>query len=199
MFKRYKLRDYDFKLILMTIALAAIGVVAIGSAEQSLQSKQLFGVIAGVVVMIALSFINYNSLLRLYWLMYAGNIALLLLVMLVGEDHKGAQRWLQLGPITFQPSETAKILLILFFAQYIMKYKEKLNTAKVILSCVVLVGIPWLLIFLQPDLSTSIMIMVIFCVIMFSGGLSYKIILGILAVAIPVVAITLSIVLQVGS
>lgn len=196
MFRNYRLKDYDFKLILMILALSAVGVVAIGSAEESLQLKQFLGALAGFAIMIAISFFNYNTLIKLNWLMYLGNLVLLVLVIITGEDAGGAQRWLKIGGLQFQPSETAKILLILFFAQYIMKYKEKLNTAKVILSCVVLIAIPWLLIFEQPDLSTSIMIMVIFCIIMFSGGLSYKIILGILAVAIPVVAITLSIVLQ---
>ena len=56
MFRNYRLRDYDFKLILMVSLLAAIGVVAIGSAEESLQQKQMFGAIAGFVMMIGLSF-----------------------------------------------------------------------------------------------------------------------------------------------
>lgn len=196
MFRKYRLRDYDFKLILMTTALAAIGVIAIGSAEESLQLKQLYGVLAGVAVMIVLSFINYNSLLRLYWLMYAGNLGLLLLVMLLGEDHKGAQRWLQLGPITFQPSETAKILLILFFAQFIMKNREKFNTIRVIGSCVILIAIPWVLIAMQPDLSTSLVLAAIFCVIMFAGGLSFKVVFGVLAIAVPALAIVVSLALQ---
>lgn len=196
MFRNYKLRDYDFKLILMVLALAAIGVVAIGSAEESLQTKQLFGAVAGFILMIVLSFINYNSLLRLHWLMYAGNLVLLLLVMLVGEDHKGAQRWVEIGPITFQPSETAKILLILFFAQFIMKYKEKLNNLKFLALCVVLVGVPWALIYKQPDLSTSITVLVIFCVVLFAGGISWKYIAGAFAVGIPALIVVVSIAVQ---
>ncbi len=196
MFRNYKLRDYDFKLMLMVIALAAIGVVTIGSAEESLQSRQFFGVIAGFGLMTVLSFINYNSLLRLYWLLYAGNIALLLLVMFRGEDHKGAQRWLEIGSITFQPSEAAKILLILFFAQFIMKYKEKINTLKILAACVVLVGVPWALIYSQPDLSTSIMVLVIFCVILFAGGISWRYILAAFAVGIPALIVVVSIAVQ---
>lgn len=196
MFRKYKLRDYDFKLMFMTIALAAIGVIAIGSAEESLQPKQFYGVLAGVVVMIVLSFINYNSLLKLYWLMYAGNLGLLLLVMFLGEDHKGAQRWLELGPITFQPSETAKILLILFFAQFIMKYKEKINTVKILAMCVGLVAVPWVLIFEQPDLSTSIVVLAIFCVILFAGGISWKYILGALAVVVPALVVIVALAVQ---
>ncbi len=196
MLRNFKIWNYDFKLIFMVLALAAIGVIAIGSAEESLQSKQFFGVIAGAVLMLVLSFINYNSLLRLYWLMYAGNLVLLILVMFMGEEHKGAQRWVEIGSITFQPSETAKILLILFFAQFIMKYKEKLNSVKILAACLVLIAGPWALIYKQPDLSTSIMVLVIFCVILFAGGISWKYILGAMAVGIPALIVVVSIAVQ---
>ncbi|MBR1770449.1 MAG: rod shape-determining protein RodA [Lachnospiraceae bacterium] len=196
MFRNYKLKDYDFKLILMVSALAAIGVIAIGSAEESLQQKQFVGAVVGFVLMIVLSFVNYNHLLKLYWLIYGGNLTLLLLVMFIGEDHKGAQRWVEIGPVTFQPSETAKILLILFFAQFIMKYKEKINTFKLLGVCVVLIGIPWVLIYKQPDLSTSIMVLVIFCVIMFAGGIGWRYILGALAVVVPALIVIVAIAVQ---
>lgn len=201
MFTRFKIRDYDFKLILMVLLLAGIGVVAIGSAEESLQTKQLFGVIAGTVAMLFLSFVNYSFWLKLYWLMYAGNIGLLVLVLFsgAGEDAGGAQRWLRIGGLQFQPSETAKILLILFFAQFIMKHRESFNTFRMIAACVVLVLIPWYLIFDQPDLSTSIVILIVFCIVMFAGGLDWKIILGILAVAIPAFIVVVSIALQPGT
>lgn len=196
MFTRFKLRDYDFKLILMVLALSAIGVVAIGSAEESLQTKQLAMVVAGAFIMIIISFFNYNWVLKLNWLMYFINLALLLAVKLFGDEGGGAQRWLEIGGLRFQPSETAKILLILFFAQFIMKYRTKLNTVRIIGSCIVLVLIPWYLIYKQPDLSTSVVVIVIFCVIMFAGGISLKIVFGVLAVMIPAIAVVLSLALQ---
>lgn len=196
MFKNYRLRDYDFKLIIMILALSAIGVMAIGSAEPSLQTKQMFGVIAGAALMVIISFFNYSMLLRLNWLMYAGNLVLLLAVILGGEEGGGAQRWLKIGGLQFQPSETAKILLILFFAEFIMKYKERLNTFKIIVACVALILVPWLMIIKQPDLSTSIVVLVLFCIIMYAGGISYKLILGALAIAVPAVAVLVSLALQ---
>ncbi len=199
MFKNYRIRDYDFKLILLILALSAIGVLTIGSAEESLQFKQMMGVLAGTVIMIAISFFNYNVIIRLNWLIYLGNLALLALVLLRGKEGGGAQRWLEIGSLRFQPSELAKILLILFFAQYIMKYKEKLNTFRIIVSCIALILLPWILVAAQPDLSTSIVLIVIFCVIMFAGGISYKLIAGILLITIPAVAIFLTIALQPGS
>ena len=77
MFKRYRLRDYDFKLVLLILALSAVGVIAVGSAEPSLQNKQLAGVVAGVVLMVVVSLFDYTMVIRLNWLMYVANLVLL--------------------------------------------------------------------------------------------------------------------------
>lgn len=195
--KGYHIRNYDFKLVLLILALSTIGIFAVGSAQQSVQQKQLLGVIAGTFLMVVISLLDYTVLLKLYWLMYLGNLVLLLLVRFWGSEAKGAQRWLQLpGGFRFQPSETAKILLILFFAQFIMKHIEKLNTFRIIALCVLLFAAPWYLIYDQPDLSTSIMMIILFCIIMFAGGLSFKVIAGVLAVAIPAAALLVALALQ---
>ncbi len=195
MISHFKLKNYDFKLIIMVVLLAIIGVMAIGSAEGSLRTKQMYGVIAGVFVMIVLSFINYSFWLKMYWLFYAGNLALLLMVIFMGESGGGAQRWLKIG-IQFQPSESAKILLILFFAQFIMKYREKLNTFKIVVMCLGLIGVPVALILKQPDLSTSIVVIVTFCVIMFAGGISGKLIIAVFAVTIPAFVVMITLILK---
>ena len=90
MFKKYRVRDYDFKLVLLVLALSAIGVIAIGSAEESLVTRQLAGVAAGVFLMIFISFFDYTLILKLNWLMYAANLVLLLAVWQFGEEKKGA-------------------------------------------------------------------------------------------------------------
>ena len=185
MFKSYRLRDFDFKLILMVLGLSVIGCLAIGSAEPSLQSKQITGVVVGVLIMLFLAFFDYTWLLKLYWLMYFANLAVLILVIVAGDKGGGAQRWLEFGSFRFQPSETAKILLILFFAQFIMVCKDKLNTFRVISACVILALIPWALIAVQPDLSTSIVFLLVFCVVMFAGGISYKLVFTVLGIMVP--------------
>lgn len=196
MLRQYKIKDYDFKLIIMVVALSIIGVLAVGSAKSELMDRQIFGVCAGVFIMLVVSFIDYNLILFFYGYLYVINILLLLSVTLFGINVGGAKRWVNIMGIQFQPSETAKILLILFFAQFIMKYRENLNTLKFLIICVVLLGIPLLLVYTQPDLSTSIMIMVIFCVMLFVGGLSYKIVLGVLAIIVPVISIFFFLILQ---
>ena len=196
MFDGINLKKYDLKLVIMTVTLAVIGTFAIGSAEESLQSKQMAGVIAGVVAMLLVSFLNYSWVLKMNWLMYIANLGLLLAVYFLGDDSHGAQRWFEIGSLRFQPSETSKILLILFFAQFIMRYREKLNTFKVIAASVVLIVIPWSLILIQPDLSTSVLLIVVFCMIMFAAGLRYPIIFGILGVVVPALLVAIYLVMS---
>ena len=196
MLKRYRIRDYDFKLVIMLIAISVIGILAIGSAEKGVQDKQIMGLVLGIFLMIIISLFDYTALLNLYWLFYILNVVLLLLVEIMGSKAGGAQRWFTILGIRFQPSELAKILLILFYAQFIMNQREKMSSFRTLVKMVVLLLPPLFLIYRQPDLSTSIMIMVIFCIMLFIGGLDYRIIAGILAVVIPAVVIFLTIVLQ---
>jgi len=197
MFKQYRIRDYDFKLIIMVIALALIGVIAVGSAKENLQSRQLMGVILGIFLMVVISLFDYTVILRFYVVFYVINLILLALIFTpLGYNVNNATRWLNIMGFQFQPSESAKIILILFFAQFIMKHKEQINTFKYIVLSLALIAVPLLLIYKQPDLSTSITLVAVFCVLIFAGGLSYKIIGGVLAVIIPAAIIVISLVLQ---
>lgn len=190
------LKDYDFKLIFLVVSLTMLGVFVIGSAKPSLQGRQLMGMAMGMFLMLIVSFIDYHLILKLYWVIYFFNIILLGLVLTpLGDDGGGAQRWLDLKVIRFQPSELAKILLILFFAQFIMVNREKLNSFGIILLSLLLIAVPMVLV-VKEDLSTTIIIAIVFCIVMYIGGLSYKLIFAVLAVTIPVAVIFLTMVIQ---
>ena len=137
--------------------------------------------------MVFVSLIDYRFILKFSWLIYFAMIGLLLAVMLVGDSTGGAQRWIDLGFMKFQPSEVAKIMVILFFSYYFMKYEENINTLKTVIVAFVLVGIPLVLILKQPDLSTTITTAMIFVSMLFIAGLSYKVIGTVLAIAVPAV------------
>jgi len=196
MLRRYRIRDYDFKLVIMLIALTTIGVLAVTSADASYQQKQIMGFVMGFFLMVVISLFDYSFFLRFYWLLYIGNVFLLALVPIFGRTVGGAKRWVILFGIQFQPSELAKILLILFYAQYIMKHKEHFNTLKNLVTMVLLLIPPLLLIYKQPNLSTSIIIVIIFCMLVFIGGIHYKILISIFAITVPVLIILLTLVLQ---
>ncbi|MBR3040604.1 MAG: FtsW/RodA/SpoVE family cell cycle protein [Lachnospiraceae bacterium] len=195
MFTRFRFKDYNFRLILMLIAITVIGILAVGSAQKSYQSKQFWGFVVGFIVMIIISILDYTKILKLWWLIYAGNLGLLLAVLLFGEVHGGARRWLNVG-IAVQPSETAKILLILFYAQFIMKFKDKMKDIRVILLAIALMVPPIVLIIKQPDLSTTIVIFSVICLVLFMGEIPYKYILGVLGVTIPAAILLFIYVLQ---
>ncbi len=191
MFENYNFRKYDFLLVLLCCAITGIGIIFIKSADESYVRHQQEGFVMGFVLMVIVSFISYSFVLKFYWLIYAGSIGLLVLVKLFGDSGGGAQRWFEFGGIRFQPSEMVKILLILFYAAFIMKHKENINTVRMIVACVLLILPPTFLIFKQPDLSTTIMIVTIFCVIMFIGGVSWKIIGGAMLIGIPTFVLAL--------
>ena len=198
MFKRYNLKNYRFLLVLYLCALTIIGIMVIGSAKESVQNKQIFGFVAGLIVMAVVSFIDYSFLLKFPWVFYACAIIVMLLVKTpLGHEVNGARRWIKLtDSFTFQPSEMVKIALILFFAYFFMKYKENLNTVKTIVLSIFLAGVLLLLILEQPDLSTTIATGVIFIVLLFVAGLSYKIIVAVLAVVVPIVSVALIFIVQ---
>jgi rod shape determining protein RodA len=187
---RYFIGNYDFWLLILVSILGICGIFAVGSAKASLQNRQMMGVIGGLFIMILLSFLDYHFYLKLHILCYVGNLVLLALVLSsLGDDAGGAQRWLNLGFIRVQPSELAKILLILFFAQFITHHKQKLNTVWVLLLSVILIAAPLFLVYKQPDLSTTIMIAILYLVMMFVGGVSHKLTISLAVIFIPTVLV----------
>lgn len=196
MIKQYKLRFYNFRLVLFLLLVSGIGVELVGTARQDLQTKQLAGVILGVTIMLILSLIDYSWILNFQWIMYGFNIVMLLGVRLFGDSANGAARWIDLGFIRFQPTELTKIIIILFFAKFFMDHEDDLNTLKTLVQAAVLLIIPLVLVYSQPDMKNTITIAVMFCILIYIAGLSYKIIGGSILIAIPLLIIFLSIVVQ---
>lgn len=196
MIKQYKLRFYNFRLVLFLVAISAIGIILVGSARDDLRSKQLIGVIMGLLIMTALSLLDYSWISNFQWILYGVNIVLLLVVRLFGDSANGAARWIDFGFIRFQPTELSKIIIILFFARFFMDHEEDLNTPKTLAKSVLLLAVPLFLILEQPDLKNTLMMLAVFCIIIYIAGLSYKIIGGTVLILVPLIIIFLSIVVQ---
>lgn len=196
--KRYRLRDYNFNLILLVFALSVIGVLVVGSAKSIYQPKQILGVVIGLIAMVVVSVIDYSWVLEWNWPIYGFAILILGLVLIpgIGQEVNGARRWIDLKFTTFQPSEFAKILLILFFAKWLMDHKEEINEKKTILKYAVLCGIPLVLILSEPNLSTTILTTLLLCLLIYIAGLSYRFIGTVLLILIPTVVIFLGIAVQ---
>ena len=199
--KNYKLSNFNFRLFIYVLAVTAVGIYAIGNAAEAegYQLKQIIGLVLSLVVLTIFTLISYKFVFKFYWVIYGVMIFFLLLVMLFGETNLGAKRWIDLGFTQFQPSELAKIFLIIFMATYIYKHQETLNTFKTLATVVVFSIIPIGFIYKQPDLSTTIVIFITFCAIMFLSGVHYKIITGVLVTTIPIALVVGYIVLQPSS
>ena len=196
MIKQYKLRFYNFRLVIFLLAISIIGIVLVGTARDDLRDKQLLGVVMGLIIMVILSLMDYSWISNFQWIMYGANIVLLLVVRLFGDSANGAARWIDFGFIRFQPTELAKIIIILFFARFFMDHEEDLNTPKTLGKALVLLAVPLFLIYEQPDMKNTLMLLAVFCILIYVAGLSYKIIGGVLLIMIPLVIIFLSIVVQ---
>ena len=185
----YNFRSYNIRLVLYVLVLNIIGILVIRSAanqEMALVGKQIMGIVIGFAVAIGLSLLDYHRLLSLSAVIYGGCIVGLAAVLVFGNRVGGATRWIILPVIgQLQPSEFVKIGLVLFFADYLGKRQAVLNRFRILAMAAALILLPLFLIFREPDLSTSLVIVVIFSCMLFVAGLSYRWILGATAVLIP--------------
>lgn len=194
--KRYHLKDYKMNLVILVLALSILGVFVIGSAEPDNQSRQIIGLIIALTAMVVVSLIDYVWLMDFYWLIYGFVILILGAVLIIGTEVNGATRWINLGFTNFQPSELAKILLILFFAKFIAEHEDDINDKKTLLKYAALCVVPLALIIAEPNLSTTICTALVLCLLIYIGGLSYKFIGTVLVILIPTAIIFLAIVVQ---
>lgn len=114
MIKQYKLRFYNFRLVLFLVAISAIGIILVGSARDDLRSKQLIGVIMGLLIMTALSLLDYSWISNFQWILYGVNIVLLLIVRLFGDSANGAAAGSILDSFVFSLQSCQRSLLFCF-------------------------------------------------------------------------------------
>lgn len=185
----YKLRNFNFRLVIYVLLLNIFGVMVIRSAtnqDMAIVSKQITGIIVGFGIVLGLSLFDYHKLLSMATLVYGLSLVLLIAVLLFGETRNNAQRWLVLPVLgQIQPSEFVKIGLIVFFAWFFNRYQEYINRFRTLALAAVLFAVPVFLILEEPDLSTSIVTIVSFTCMLFVTGISYRWIGGALAVLIP--------------
>ncbi len=177
--RKYSILDYNFKLLLFIMAAIAFGTVIIVSVDGTKLTKQLIGAGVCILGMIIVSLIDYNFICKYYMALYIANIVMLGLVLVIGSgsDSHGASRWFAISDsFTIQPSEFAKIILIICTAVFLEKHSDDLNTLKTLLKLAVFLAVPIGLIFAEPDLSTTICICATLFVAIFIGGLSLKLI-----------------------
>jgi len=114
---------------------------------------------------------------------------LMLLVIFWGKTIGVATRWIEIGGFRFQPIEIVKIIMILFFARFFMDHEQDINHPKVIMRALLFIGIPLVLVFLQPDLKNTLTILILFCILIYVAGISYRNIGKALLIVVPLIIV----------
>ncbi len=200
LFRNYSLKNFNIILVAAVIGLTGIGIAVIGSANSAYQSRQVLGFMLGMIAMIIVSFIDYEFLLSFTPVYYVITVVILASVFIIGNDNesKGAIRWIDLGFIRFQPSEFAKILLVLIMAKYLAEYTDEINDPRRLAITGLICAVPLFLIVREPDLSTTIVTFLMLATMIFYAGLSYRLVGTVLAIIIPAVVIIILLLLQDG-
>lgn len=184
--KKYNWENYNWFLAIIVFAICCFGVVCIQCADSSFTGKQILGLIMGTILMIGFSYIDYHKICDWYWAIYGLLNFLLVLVLVVGKEVNGSRRWVDLKVFTFQPSEFAKVLIILFVATYVDVHRKEINEVFMWIKLLLFCCVPTILIVTEPDLSTTIDFVCILAAIVFVGGISLKFIRNVLIIIIPV-------------
>ena len=191
---RSRFRDFDWVLLGFVLVLSVISVLEIRSATamtkfHGFQQKQMLFLGIGIVVMFAISLVDYHRLLDIAYWAYGVGIAALVAVRLVGTKVLGGRRWINLGGgVHFQPSEWVKLVLILWAARYFWQViaDGREMTWKDILKAFGCIGLPMALVLIQPDLGTTLTYLPVLVCGLFLGGIRLKQVGVILLVLIAV-------------
>lgn len=182
------LKKYDYTFIGTASAIFLVGVVNLYSATHAaphlmnLYKTQLLWYFMFIIVAVGISFIRPKNLIRLSYLGYFFVFCLLVLVLFIGVEGMGAKRWIQLGSFRIQPSELMKVGIVLALARWFSKREpDRELEFKDIIVPFLMTFIPVILIVLEPDLGTGLVILLVFSMIIFYRRLKWKTI-GLLAV-----------------
>ena len=177
MLRNYRLKNYNFKLIINVLVLGIMGLIFIHSADASYVSKQAMGLIMGLIVMVIVSLIDFQIFTKNAVPLYVINMILLIGVRLFGKEVNNAKRWFSLGPLgTFQPSELTKIIMIIVVTAFLMRHEDDLNKPKTLGKLILICAPPLYMILQQPNLSTTLDICFIVVAMVFVAGLDSKLI-----------------------
>ena len=200
--KKYELKDFSFSLLIAVLLLCSISIFCLFKVEGlGMARRQLIGVVLGVVVAVVGAMIDYHFICKFAIVYYIIGVIMLVMVKFThyGSDHTtGAFRWLRIGTTEIQPSELAKIILIIVLAVLFTKVQNKLNKWSIFILSGIVMMLPTSLILIQTDLSSSMVCMFIFTMMIFVAGLSLKIIGITIAVSIPTGAALFWYVIQPG-
>ena len=174
------LRHVDVVMVAVTAALAGLGLLMISSATYRRQlnagfdphtylKKQVLYMVIGVTLMTVIALIDYGEYIDRAPLLYGMSFCSLVGVLVLGTVHKGARNWFDFGPFQLQPSEFAKIVVVVALAAYGSAQRSILDGKRFVMMLLV-AGVPVGLIFLEPDLGTALVFLAIIVALLWVAG-----------------------------
>ena len=201
--RRRILADPDWILVLATLALTAVGVAFIHSATsgrlpadtvpwyQERWVRQLLAALLGISLAAGSCLVDYRRLARWAPLIYGLSIALLVLVLLL-PPIVGVRRWIPLGFVNFQPSELSKLALILFLSRFLVRRRGKLQAPGHLLCALGWIALPFLLVLIEPDLGSAVVLVPVGLAILYVGGISGRHLVRLVVTGVLLVLLLLS-------
>jgi rod shape determining protein RodA len=191
---------FDVLLVLATLAVSVVGVVMVytatrgsllaqGEDPKTFLKKQGLFVVLGFIVMVAFAVWDYRRLEPLATLAYWLIVVALVGVYLVGSSAQGAARWFSVGPLQLQPSEFAVLALILSVASYCARREEDGLAWRDVIRLLIMAGIPIVLVLIQPDLGTAMIMVIVLLVMLAVAGLPIRILVMLLLGTLLVVLV----------
>jgi rod shape determining protein RodA len=180
---RRLIHNFDWITLSITILISLIGIMSIYSATRPLVAeehsmfylKQTTWLVLGLIAVFLIVSIDYIWLSRFSMIFYITGIVLLIAVFIMGRTGMGAQRWLSLGPVSFQPSEIFKLIYIIMLSHHLSLLKSPMDTVSLLRTFAFITVFPFILLIKQPDLGTALIIMAIFIALVTARGLPKKI------------------------
>ena len=189
---RRLIQNFDWLTLVIVILISIIGILTIFSAtrqpsageaaQASFYMKQIVWLIISILALILFISFDYVWLGRIALPVYVTGLILLLIVLISGRTGMGAQRWISLGPLSFQPSEFFKLMFIIMLSNYYSFSRESLGVTALLRVFFFIVFIPFVLLFKQPDLGTAIVTLLIFISVSLAKGLHKKVIIMIVVI-----------------
>jgi len=173
------LRDINIYIPILVFMLIIIGLVAISSAVEinnkeidsyKFLQKQAISIFIGLIIIMIIQLFDYRIFLDYSLVIYVSTSFILLLILIIGKTVSGGTRWLLLGPLNFQPSEVAKIMVIIVLATILSDEKDKLGYLIGFFKPVIIISLPFILILLQNDLGTSLVLIFVFIIMLYIAG-----------------------------
>ncbi len=180
-FDKRLLKNLDWSLIVIYVLLSIIGLFAVAATTASdgvyftsSVKRQIMWIILSYVVVAIVLFIDYRIFSQTGYLLLVLAAIILIAVLLFGPVINGSRRWIFIGQFSIQPSELAKIFFVLGFAKFLVSKRDNVNNISTLILSILIAAIPITLIYLQPDLGTSLVLVFMLISMLFVANIAWK-------------------------